>query len=666
VVGTGFVQPREAITHHEVVAARVGRPVRQNRNTLVRMIPRPGFIAASFFVSALIGSAQTSPSQGSATRYENCAVTTHDQADCTFDSVLFNAPSAPDGLTSQAAHRTNLTVYGPGVSLGNAGGWTVHKLYVDSMDVASRGIAQADSLVFTKHAVGDTMGAYRYIFSDGGSTALSDEAIKGDAMNMGETSGYFHGAVSSTIGPGDIAPKLSFTSGNNWTTDGAPLLDISAGTISGHLTGKSAPLPGSGYLNVLPVDNALPLTTAWGVYDEPIPFRKKLQTNTPFTCTVTLRAGRFHPGGEVCVTGPNYPEQAPITAVGEVSGDRQSIRIAVRYPNAKGATILQGGICGQYLSFDANLAATGYRSSYYAFGALDPHHLIYGMNMRGGLAGNILPIAGSEAEAPGVPGRDGYHLYPGCEVVTNQSLAANPICEPNSVPWHISDLVEAPHNVAVNVVGSYMDVAQNTPSNGSLSAGDILTFHGMGTVGRTFIGHRTINGNPYTLFKPFGGLFEAPDLNRIEGYFANGLAFNAAPGAVIRINGNADRSNAPMTLFALPNGEIDWDPTTASLEVNHININHPAVAKKLRGTTAIIGGKPLPLGACATGTAIIPGATSTMIPVTVAATTGAPGFSPSGGFQVTAQVTAPNTVTVSICAVLAGTPKPSTYLVALE
>ena len=39
-----------------------------------------------------------------------------------------------------------------------------------------------------------------------------------------------------------------------------------------------------------------------------------------------------------------------------------------------------------------------------------------------------------------------------------------------------------------------------------------------------------------------------------------------------------------------------------------------------------------------------------MVPVTVASTTGAPGFSPRGAFQVNAQVTAPNTVTVNVCA----------------
>jgi hypothetical protein len=80
----------------------------------------------------------------------------------------------------------------------------------------------------------------------------------------------------------------------------------------------------------------------------------------------------------------------------------------------------------------------------------------------------------------------------------------------------------------------------------------------------------------------------------------------------------------------------------------------------------MIGGSPLALGSCATGIVSIPGASRSMVPVSVAETTGAPGFNAQGGFQVSAQVTAPGQVTVSVCAVIAGTPKASQYIVALE
>lgn len=54
-------------------------------------------------------------------------------------------------------------------------------------------------------------------------------------------------------------------------------------------------------------------------------------------------------------------------------------------------------MAGNYLSFDANLAFSGFRSAYYVFGSIDGKHLIYGVNIGGNLSGNYLPRAGAEA-----------------------------------------------------------------------------------------------------------------------------------------------------------------------------------------------------------------------------------------------------------------------------
>jgi hypothetical protein len=152
-------------------------------------------------------------------------------------------------------------------------------------------------------------------------------------------------------------------------------------------------------------------------------------------------------------------------------------------------------------------------------------------------------------------------------------------------------------------------------------------------------------------------------MHGIEGYFATGFAFGDAPGALVRINGNADGSARPMTLFALPGGTVIWDPATSTLRAPRIQSSNFA---GLRGTSERIGGSPLALGSCASGVANIPGAAMNMVPITVASTIGAPGFSAQGAFQVSAQVTAANQVTVSVCALIAGTPKPSNYTVALQ
>jgi len=108
---------------------------------------------------------------------------------------------------------------------------------------------------------------------------------------------------------------------------------------------------------------------------------------------------------------------------------------------------------------------------------------------------------------------------------------------------------------------------------------------------------------------------------------------------------------------------VTWDSTTSTLKAPNLQSRNFA---GLRGTSERIGGSPLALGSCASGIADIPGAELNMVPVTVASTIGAPGFSAQGAFQVSAQVTAPNQVTVNVCALIAGTPKPSSYAVALQ
>jgi len=75
----------------------------------------------------------------------------------------------------------------------------------------------------------------------------------------------------------------------------------------------------------------------------------------------------------------------------------------------------------------------------------------------------------------------------------------------------------------------------------------------------------------------------------------------------------------------------------------------------LAGTTASIGGSALTVGTCATGTVTVTGATTAM-PVTVSPVT-----NPGTGMSWFAFVSAANTVTVKVCAMVAGTPTATTY-----
>lgn len=81
-------------------------------------------------------------------------------------------------------------------------------------------------------------------------------------------------------------------------------------------------------------------------------------------------------------------------------------------------------------------------------------------------------------------------------------------------------------------------------------------------------------------------------------------------------------------------------------------------AVPLTGTTSSIGGSLLAAGACASGTATISGATTSMIAMAQASD----GSNISGlGADVSAVVTASNTVTVNVCALVLLTPPAKTY-----
>jgi hypothetical protein len=91
---------------------------------------------------------------------------------------------------------------------------------------------------------------------------------------------------------------------------------------------------------------------------------------------------------------------------------------------------------------------------------------------------------------------------------------------------------------------------------------------------------------------------------------------------------------------------------------NQFWFNNPATGWKtavLNGTSASIGGSALVAGACASGTATVTGAATTM------AVASSPVTYPGDGFDWHSYVAAAGTVTVKVCAIVAGTPAASAY-----
>lgn len=85
-----------------------------------------------------------------------------------------------------------------------------------------------------------------------------------------------------------------------------------------------------------------------------------------------------------------------------------------------------------------------------------------------------------------------------------------------------------------------------------------------------------------------------------------------------------------------------------------------ATSGMMSGTTVSIGGGALLAGACASGTATVTGA---VVGMPAIATPSDGTNIPALGTSISATVTATNTVTVNVCALLALTPSAKTYSV---
>ncbi|MBB5059096.1 hypothetical protein HDF16_003819 [Granulicella aggregans] len=493
-----------------------------------------------------------------------------------YDKSTFLLPPTPSGSGGQAQTFNTITAWGPSLNLGNAGGGRVVTGSFLTGTFMERGISQMFGSNAVKHAVGDFQSLYTYAYGDGGCQALSDECIGLANFSGGETSSYYHGTITATTGTGDIAPVLSATGS---TTDGAFLLDITKGTISGLYAGM--PTAFGTYLGRQPVSNTVPISSAWGTMTAGIPNPSITPNNSAtLTTTINLTAGGIASAGSfatgpVCIAGPNYPEQATVTAVGTASSGTQSITFSYHNPNNFGSNLpmlFQGGICGQYVSEDANLAFSTFRSTLYAFGSTDGTSLISGLNYGGNVRYEDLN-AGYQAQTP----TSGYHLYPGAEVIENTSTGAAPILEPNHVAWTVGDVIENPHYPVVKTNGLKIDLTQNSPANATSSGAQNTFLHGFGVAGINYFGYTFRNQNPSSYYTDFGGPVATPYCAFcIQGYWTNPIDIQSGPavnGSLITLESNEKNDTTPFNIFSLHNGPgsgalFGYNPGTPAFTFN--------------------------------------------------------------------------------------------------
>jgi hypothetical protein len=300
------------------------------------------------------------------------------------------------------AHYSSVTFNQPGYTLGNQGGWGVVKNHYDEVTFNGRGIAQTSNLWCTKHAAGDIgCGDYFYGRTDGGSTAQSDEGFTMDTRIGGESDKYFHGKVGAGASAGATTLPVTFDSGQDATTDGAFILDISKETFAGRISGDDSIVPKTS-VHSLPVTLTggakLPASTGMGVIQTEIPPPVARNKPEPIELEVNLISGTFKKG-VACLAGGWYPEQVMVTDVAPVGGGAQKVTVLHKYPNpgaekesVETSSLWQGGLCGNYISLDRNLARDGFRTSYSVVGAVDGDHVAYVWNVNGRVRPNGLDL----------------------------------------------------------------------------------------------------------------------------------------------------------------------------------------------------------------------------------------------------------------------------------
>jgi hypothetical protein len=115
------------------------------------------------------------------------------------------------------------------------------------------------------------------------------------------------------------------------------------------------------------------------------------------------------------------------------------------------------------------------------------------------------------------------------------------------------------------------------------------------------------------------------------------------------------------TADLLVSGNVIAGKGTGGRSPGMVGVSNPLpAADPMVGTTGAIGGEPLVPGQCAKGLAQVRGAAGNMV------ASASPASDPGDGFIWEAYVSAPNTVTVKVCSLEKGVPKPVAYNVRVQ
>jgi hypothetical protein len=485
---------------------------------------------------------------------------------CESDVIQWDKPYTANGSGGLPFKMTSTFITGPGFNNGNIGdgglapsdaGWALDFADFINVDSFRDGISAALILNNNKWSRGDSENIESRLWCSGGNTDISGEACRNMSLQGGQQSFYAHGTITATTGTGDTAPVVAVTVTN--VASGSSMIDTTLTGISGTLAGASSSWGESTYLSVLPTSAVLTPSTADCVLLSATHMSSVagIPQPTVVTCTVGLLGPIV--AGKAWAASEATPEEVSVSSVsgGTTPGSTQTFTLTGADAHAIGSNVIQGGTHG-CLSFDANLAATGWRSCYYVFGSKDSTHLIYGYLVLGRMVGNTLPMSGNEAETTTAP-NNGFHIYPMAIVsyIPAGSFGQAVVLQQNDVAWANGHTVEFVPNPAVNVMSFGIDTQLMSPINGSGSQGIYSVYHGPGITGG-FAPLTLKNNNPDSMYQIAGGWATAPTGIDIIGAHQFLLSSVEAPSQAI-INIGRD-FGVNYTLAQTGGGTITVDP----------------------------------------------------------------------------------------------------------
>jgi hypothetical protein len=535
----------------------------------------------------------------------------------------YNAPTCSAIVTNftDATHGTDalnlsLTQVGHGWNFGNYGSpynlWSDNHQFTQQLTSSMRGITDGSFGLFEKRAAGDFFRAYDYItFSGGGAVTASDEAHGDRAINFHEYPDYFHGTMN-VAGTGLTAISPTYVGGSNFTVDESLFIDTAHPIHTAFLVGPVAGSPNAATLvpgveglvyqrpvtaGTMPasttVETCAPNTA--GAYVVPAYDASHGATSTTLsiTCTVLANAsgnyvGLPTAGGVVTAQGNSWVEQVNYTATALTGSHTQVITASFRYP-AVTLNLWYGGLQGYAFSIDNDVENTAkdgnaMRQLDFVLGSVDGVNMAYASEAYGNTAGKA---AIPDPFVAGTPATGAITLFPYAEVVQNTTInGANPILEPNIIPFQVGDSVEDPFFGPMNWKVEAQAISISTPCNPSGECeARYVSIQGAGMTRGVSI-DKVVNGTPNTFYTVGGGNSIAPDYSYVSGTFTNFAKFDTAPSTFLFAQ-NFNGTNAICVMcFGSSSNALQFLPATGVFNVTQEMDVQTLGAKYLNAATA--------------------------------------------------------------------------------